>query len=71
MSMEAKLRRAGLIVASGLFLDLMSLLPLHPLAFVGFVALGVPVTICGMICFLLTLLTEPGARNSRKIETNT
>ena len=59
MSIESKLRRAGVIVAVGLFVDLLSLLPLHPLAFIGFVGLGVPITLCGMICFLWILLTQP------------
>ena len=43
MNIEAKLRRASLIIAAGLFLQFLSLFPLHPLAFIAFVGLGVPV----------------------------
>jgi hypothetical protein len=60
MNMEAKLRRAALIVAAGLFLQFLSLLPLHPLAFIAFVGLGVPVMAVGVIFFLWSLVSEPG-----------
>jgi hypothetical protein len=60
MSIEAKLRRAGLAIAVGLLLDLISLVPLHPLAFIAFVGLGVPITLAGMIYFLLSLLSDSG-----------
>ncbi len=56
MTIEDKLRRAGLIVAAGLLLQFISLLPLHPLAFMAFIGLGVPVMAVGVIFFLLSLL---------------
>ncbi len=56
MNIEAKLRRAGLIVALGLLLQFLSLLPLHPLAFIAFVGLGVPVMAAGVILYLLSLV---------------
>lgn len=56
MSIEAGLRRAGLIVAAGLLLDLLTLLPLHPLAFIAFAGVGVPVTAAGVLYFLFRLL---------------
>lgn len=58
MNIEDKLRRASLIVAIGLFLQFLSLLPLHPLAFIAFVGLGVPVMGVGVILFLLSLVSH-------------
>jgi hypothetical protein len=58
MSIKIKLRRAGLLVAAGLLLDLLSLVPIHPLAFIAFVGLGVPITAAGTIYFLLSLLGD-------------
>jgi hypothetical protein len=56
MNIENQLRRASLIIAVGLALQFLSLLPLHPLAFIAFVGLGVPVMGVGVILFLLSLL---------------
>lgn len=58
MNIENKLRRASLIIAAGLFLQFVSLLPLHPLAFIAFVGLGVPIMGIGVILFLWSLLTH-------------
>ncbi len=58
MTMETKLRRASLIVAAGLFLQFLSLLPLHPLAFIAFVGIGVPLMAVGVILFLLSLISN-------------
>jgi hypothetical protein len=58
MNIEAKLRRASLIVAAGLTLQFATLFPLHPLAFIAFVGLGVPVMAIGVIYFLFILLTH-------------
>jgi len=67
MSIETKLHRAGIIVAAGLLLDLLTLLPLHPLAFIAFVGLGVPVTAAGVLYFLFSLLSAPApAENALK-----
>lgn len=59
MNMRIRLRRAGLLVAAGLSIGLLSLLPIHPLAFIAFVGLGLPITAAGMIYFLLGLLGDP------------
>ena len=58
MNIEEKLRRASLIVAAGLLLQFLSLLPLHPLAFIAFVGLGVPIMAVGVIFFLLSLVSH-------------
>jgi hypothetical protein len=58
MTVEAKIRRASLIIAAGLFLQFLSLLPLHPLAFIAFVGIGVPVMAVGVILFLLSVVSD-------------
>lgn len=58
MKMEKHLRRAGILVSLGLVIQFLSLLPLHPLAFIGFTALALPVTAAGVIYFLLSLVTH-------------
>jgi hypothetical protein len=64
MNIENKLRRASLIIAAGLFLQFVSLLPLHPLAFIAFVGLGVPVMGIGVLLFLLSLVTHSESQGS-------
>jgi len=56
MMMEKHLRRAGILVSLGLMIQLLTLLPLHPLAFIGFAVFAIPVTAAGIIYFLLSLL---------------
>ncbi len=56
---EVRVRRAGLIVAAGLSIELLSLIPIHALAFIGFAALGVPVLALGVVLFLLAIANQP------------
>jgi len=58
MNLRIRLRRAGLLVAAGLLIGLLSLLPVHPLAFIVFVGLGMPITAAGVIYFLLSLIGD-------------
>jgi hypothetical protein len=61
MNIENRLRRASLIIAVGLLFQFLSLLPLHPLAFIAFVGLGVPIMAIGVIFFLLSLVSHSEA----------
>ena len=47
------------MVAAGLLLQFLSLLPLHPLAFIAFVGMGVPIMLVGVIYYVLSLLSHP------------
>lgn len=58
MNVETRLKRAGLIVALGLLIQLLSLLPVHPLAFIAFVGAGVPIMAIGVIMFLLAIVSS-------------
>ncbi len=64
MTIEAKIRRASLIIAAGLFLQFLTLLPLHPLAFIAFVGIGVPIMAVGVVLYLLSLVSnaEPSGK---------
>ena len=70
MKMEKHLRRAGILVSLGLIVQFLSLIPLHPLAFIGFTALAVPLTAAGVIYFLLSLVghqeTESGQSGQKQ-----
>jgi hypothetical protein len=68
MNMRLTLRRGGLLVAAGLLIGLLSLLPVHPLAFMAFVCISVPVTVAGTIYFLLGLIcdSEPSGDDPAK-----
>ncbi|HXE65217.1 MAG TPA: hypothetical protein VN519_16855 [Bryobacteraceae bacterium] len=58
---EKRVRRAGVIVATGLIIELLSLIPIHALAFIAFAAVGIPVIAAGVILFLLAVVSEPTA----------
>ena len=60
MKIESRLRQSALIISIGLSIELLSLIPLHPLAFMGFVGLGVPFIAVGVVLFLLALLNQSG-----------
>ena len=70
MRMEKHLRRAGILVSLGLIVQFLSLIPLHPLAFIGFTALAVPLTAAGEIYFLIRLVghqeTESGQSGQKQ-----
>jgi hypothetical protein len=59
MKIESRLERAGLIVALGLAIQIGSLVPVHPLAFIVFVGVGVPIMAIGILMFLLSLVNQP------------
>ena len=61
-SIEPGVRRAALIVAFGLVMELLSLIPVHALAFIAFAAIAVPVTAAGVVLFLLAIVSQPTDR---------
>lgn len=58
-TVEKRVRRAGLITAIGLVLELGTLIPIHALAFMAFAMIGVPVLAAGIILFLLAIVSQP------------
>lgn len=58
MRTQGRLRRAAIAVSAGLVLQLFSLFPVHPLAFIVFVGLGVPVMAIGVVLYLLAIVGQ-------------
>ncbi len=55
-TVERKIRWASYLTGAGLLIQLASLLVMHPLAFVAFLALGCPLVLAGIVLYLLSLL---------------
>jgi hypothetical protein len=64
MNIEKRLRLAALLVAAGLTVQLLSLLPIHPLAFIVFVGVGAPIMALGVIVFLWSLASHQTVETS-------
>lgn len=56
--LERRLHRAGVLIAAGLVLQLLTL-RLHPLAFVVFLGVACPLVVAGMVLFLWTIVSHP------------
>ena len=61
---ERRIRRASFLIGTGLLVQLGSLLLLHPLAFVAFLAVGCPLMLGGIVLYLLSVIpaTKPDER---------
>ncbi len=53
---ERRIRLAGILVAAGLVVQLVSFLWIHPLAFLAFLLIGLPLVALGILVYLLTIL---------------
>ena len=53
---EPRIRLAGSLIIAGLLVQALSLLKIHPLAFVAFLAVGCPLVLAGVILFLYALV---------------
>lgn len=62
-TVERRVRRSGIIVAAGLVIELLSLIPIHALAFIGFAVVGVPVIAAGVVLFLLAVVSQAPVRD--------
>jgi len=47
---------SGVLIAFGLLILFVSLIPTHALAFVGFAVVGAPLLLAGIIWYLISLL---------------
>jgi len=56
--LERRIRIAALLVALGLLVLLVTLLRIHPLAFVAFAVVGLPLVAAGILVFLYSLITQ-------------
>jgi hypothetical protein len=57
LAIERRIRWAAVMIGAGLVLQFFTLLRVHPLAFVVFVAVGCPLVAAGAILYLWSVLT--------------
>ena len=57
-AIEKRIRWAGLLICLGLGVQLMTLMWVHPLAFMAFLVVGCPLTGCGVLLYLYSLVAR-------------
>jgi hypothetical protein len=61
---EHRIRWSGLLIACGLVIQMITLIWVHPLAFMAFLLLGCPLVGIGILLFLYSIVTpEANYRN--------
>ena len=58
ISIERRIRWAGILIVLGLLLQMLTLLWTHPLAFMCFLMIGCPLVAAGMLLFLYSLVSH-------------
>ena len=57
-TVERRIKWASFLIGAGLLVQLASLLVVHPLAFMGFLMIGCPLMLAGIVIYLLSLIHE-------------
>jgi hypothetical protein len=57
-SIELRIRWSGMLIVLGLFIQILTLLWTHPLAFVAFLLVGCPLVGAGILLFLYSLVSH-------------
>jgi hypothetical protein len=57
-TIEQRIRWAGLLVVTGLLVQLLTMSWSHPLAFMAFLIIGCPLTLAGVLLYLFSLATK-------------
>lgn len=63
---ETRIRLAAALICAGLLVLLLTLIRIHPLAFVAFAVVGCPLVLAGILLFLYSIVShqpEPGKLN--------
>lgn len=55
---ETRIRRAASLICVGLLVLLLTLVRIHPLAFVAFAVIGVPLVLAGILLFLYSIVSH-------------
>lgn len=63
-ALETRLRWAGILIAVGLIVQLVTLWKVHPLAFVAFLLLACPITAAGVLMFLFAIVKNGSAQEA-------
>ena len=56
---ERRLRISGILIALGLLVEALSLMRVHPLAFLGFMFIGGGLLVVGIVIYLYSLVSVP------------
>lgn len=56
---EHRIRWSGVLIGTGLIIQLGSFLVVHPLAFMTFLFIGCPLVIAGILLYLFSLVSGP------------
>lgn len=54
---EKRLRWAGLLIALGLAVQLVTFIWIHPLAFIAFAVIGCPLVLAGVVLYLYSIVS--------------
>jgi hypothetical protein len=57
-TIEQRIRWAGLLVVTGLLVQLLTMSWSHPLAFMAFLIIGCPLTLAGVLLYLFSLAAK-------------
>ncbi|HEX6806105.1 MAG TPA: hypothetical protein VF133_20700 [Terriglobales bacterium] len=63
--LERRLRMASILVCLGLGVLLLSLIRVHPLAFMAFILIGCPLVLAGILLFLYSIVSHEPAVEQR------
>lgn len=63
--MERQLRTSGVLIVLGLLVEALSLIRIHPLAFLGFMFIGGGLLAIGIVIYLYSLVSVPSPPEMR------
>lgn len=67
-SVERRVRLAAILICLGLVALLLTLIRVHPLAFIAFILIGCPLVLAGILLFLYSIVSEEPPANERTIQ---
>jgi hypothetical protein len=59
---ERRIRCAGILIAAGLITQLITLIWVHPLAFMAFLLISCPLVAIGIVVYLYSLISLPSSQ---------
>ena len=67
-SVERRVRLAAILICLGLVVLLLTLIRVHPLAFITFILIGCPLVLAGILLFLYSIVSEEAPADERTIQ---
>ncbi len=65
-TIERRIRWSGILIAVGLITQLITLIWVHPLAFMAFLMISCPLMAIGILLYLYSLVTTPSSAVDRR-----